>query len=126
MAKTLENAQYLSFSTFRKNGNTVATPVWFARNGNSIYLFSDPNAGKIKRLKNFSKSQVAPCDVRGKVLGDWSNTEAFIINAEEEKQAAYQALSNKYGWQMKVLDLFSWLGQKIDKRIFIKVELQTN
>ena len=124
MAKTLDNAQYLSFATFRKNGNSVATPVWFAKSDNCIYLFSDPTAGKIKRLRNFSKSRVAPCDIRGKVLGDWSDTEAFIINTEEEKQAAYRALYEKYRWQMKVLDFFSWLGQKIDKRAFIRVELR--
>ena len=26
----LSSAKYLSFATFRKNGKSVATPVWFA------------------------------------------------------------------------------------------------
>ncbi|MEM7018875.1 MAG: PPOX class F420-dependent oxidoreductase [Pseudomonadota bacterium] len=124
MSITLENAQYLNLATFRKNGNAVKTPIWFAQIGEAYYAFSAGNAGKVKRLRNSSKSRVAPCDARGKVLGEWIDSEALIILDTDEIEQAYQALRQKYGWQMRLLDFFSHLAGKIKQRSVIAIKLQ--
>ena len=36
----LEGGRYLSFATLKKSGDYVATPVWFALDGDSYYIFS--------------------------------------------------------------------------------------
>ncbi len=124
MKKELEDANYISFATYRKNGNAVATPVWFAQNGNALYLFSAGNAGKVKRLRNFSRSKLAPCDVKGKVLGDWVEAESFLCNSPEQEKYAYKQLLKKYGWQMRALNVLSWIGGNLNKRAFIEVNLK--
>ena len=76
-APTLEQASYISLATFRKNGNKVATPIWAAPLNSALVMFSAPDAGKVKRLRLGPKAEVAICDVRGKVLGDWNSGERF-------------------------------------------------
>jgi len=118
----LDRARYLSLATFRRNGAEVATPVWFAPLGGKYYVFSAGEAGKVKRLRNSSKARVAPCDVRGKLLGTWSDAKATIVADEAEKQAAHAALVKQYGWQMRLLDCGAKLGGRYHKRAFIRIE----
>lgn len=118
--KKLEKANYLSFATFRKNGNAVETPVWFAEEDDCFYLFSARDAGKIKRLRNSGRSRIAACTVTGRVTGDWVDTEAEILDQDEEK-LALDALRRKYGWQMRLTDCMSTLSGKMKQRAYIRV-----
>ena len=121
--KTLENARYISLATVRKNGAEVATPVWFAPAKGSFFAFSAGDAGKVKRLRNSPKARIAPCDMRGKVLGEWSDANAYLISDEKERHAAHAALVIQYGWQMRLLDCMSKIGGRFDSRAFIRIEL---
>ena len=118
----LEGGNYLSFSTRKKSGDMVATPVWFAPMDGCYYLFSAMDAGKVKRLRNFSQSRVAACTVSGKLTGEWLDTEAELLDGADEA-LALKALHAKYGWQMKVTDLMSKLSGKYNKRKYIRVRL---
>ena len=60
---------YLSLTTFRRGGRPVATPVWFALNGDRIVVWSGAQEGKVKRLRNNSRVTVAVCDHKGKLKG---------------------------------------------------------
>ena len=122
MKKTLENASYLSLATFRKNGDEIKTPVWFAPATGKLYVFSAGDAGKVKRLRNFAKARVAPCDVRGKVLGDWQDAKAHILSSQVDN-IAHQALLKKYGWMMKSMDFFADLGGRKSTRAYIEITL---
>ena len=46
---------------------------------------------------------------------------AELVDDEAEKAAAYQALIDKYGWKMKVLNLGSKLSGKIKTRALIRL-----
>lgn len=122
--RSIDRGSYISFATLKRSGEFVATPVWFAPEANGYYLFSASNAGKIKRLRNFSRSRIAPCTVTGKVTGDWIATEAHILDDPARIRAAVAALHKKYGWQMKLTDCLSRLSGKIDHRAYIRVDLR--
>lgn len=116
-------AAYVSLATFRRSGNAVRTPVWLAPSGTAHYVFSAGNAGKVKRLKNSNRAEVAVCDVRGKVLGEWYPATARLVTEPEEIEQALAALRRKYGVQMWLADVGSRLTGKFDKRAYIRVEL---
>ena len=44
--KALEGEPYLNLETFKKDGNGVKTPVWFATVGASVYVFTDGTSFK--------------------------------------------------------------------------------
>lgn len=123
MANTLERANYVSFSTLRKNGNWVATPVWFAPDGDTYYIFSAGDAGKVKRLRNFRQCKLAPCTMTGKPTGEQVDGHAWLVNDVQEVATANLALVKKYGWQMRLANLGSHLTGKYNKRQLIGFKL---
>ncbi len=115
-------SNYLSLSTQKRDGSRVETPVWFARQGDDFYLFSEGKAGKVKRIRNFENVKICPCTVTGKLTGEWQEAKATLLQSDQSNEA-YNALLKRYGWQMRLLDLGSTIARKINKRIFIKVTL---
>lgn len=115
----LLKSSYLSFGTKRHNGKMVDTPVWFAGDDQALFIFSAGDAGKVKRLKNYSTARVAPCTATGKRLGDWIPATAFIIQDEADIDTAYRALRAKYGWRMRMIDAASRIGGRYQQRVLI-------
>jgi PPOX class probable F420-dependent enzyme len=120
---TLEEAQYCSIRSFRRDGRAVDTPVWFAPGDGRFFFFSAGAAGKVKRLRNNSRMEVAPCDVRGKVIGEWQAGNGTVLVNTADIARAHAALRRKYGWVMWVFDLGSRLGGKFNKRAYVSFEL---
>ena len=120
---SLETATYASFATFRKSGAKVATPVWFAPHKDGYAVFSAGDAGKVKRLRNSERAQLAPCTYNGKLLGDWVDAEAFVLDDDSESEAARLALVAKYGWQMKMIDFSSRLSGRYGRRAYIYIRI---
>jgi len=120
----LKGENYISFATKKRSGEFVATPVWFAPHKGSYYLFSAGGAGKVKRLRNFSQSRVASCTMRGALTGEWMDAESVLLDSDEDKKTALQALRRKYGMQMKVGDIFANISGKMAKRAYIRVDIK--
>ena len=119
----LEGGNYVSFATRKRSGDWVATPVWFAPEGGSYYVFSAGGAGKVKRLRNFSESRIAPCTFSGSLTGEWVDTQAFLLETPEDEATALAALRRKYGWQMYLGDFFSVVTGKKKRRAYIRIDL---
>jgi PPOX class probable F420-dependent enzyme len=90
------SAQYVALTTYRRDGTPVTTPVWAAAEGESLYLFSNATAGKVKRLHNSSRAAIAPCTATGKVTGAQLPAEAFIL-ASDQMPKVWRLLTKKYG-----------------------------
>ena len=93
----LGNAQCIALTTFRKTGQAVTTPVWFATSLGAIYVETHADAGKLKRLRHTARVTLAPCTYSGKVTGAVSAGHARILTESEERTAASAALAKKYG-----------------------------
>ena len=107
----LQGVRYINLETFRKNGTGVQTPVWFASGPTStppetLYVYSTADSGKAKRIRNNSRVRVAPCDMRGRVLGDWIEAQAKI-GTEAEAEVAMRLLNKKYVPWRQLLEFFS-------------------
>ena len=115
--------RYVSLATFRKSGAAVRTPVWIAAANNKLYVYSEGDAGKVKRIRANGKAQLAACDMRGKLLGDFVDASGRIVNDEPERAQAFAALKAKYGWQMGIANALSRLSGKYAKRTVLAFEL---
>jgi len=119
----LQGHKYLNLETFRKNGTAVRTPVWFAGEPENtppeeLYVYSTADSGKAKRIRNNPRVRVAPCDMRGRLLGDWIEARAeIIIGAEAER--GMRLLNKKYFPWKQLLDFFSKFGGK--KRVMFLI-----
>jgi PPOX class probable F420-dependent enzyme len=119
----LDREPYINLATFRRSGVAVETPVWFAAHQGRFYVFSEGDAGKVKRLRANPAIRVAPCSVRGRRKGDWIEGRARLVQDRAAIAAAYGALRRKYGWQMRVTDFFSRLTGRLATRAMLELEL---
>lgn len=98
--------KYLSFESYRKNGAAIRTPMWFAEGDGVLYVYSLADAAKVKRVRNNPRVRIAPCDVRGKVKGEWVDATATILD-ETGAARGHECLNAKYGWMKRLGDFFS-------------------
>ena len=92
---TIRGQKYISLTTVRKNGEKVATPVWFGEDGDKLYVMTISTMGKVKRIRNNPLVEVAPCTMRGKLTGDKFFAQARILPPEEHAHAR-QTIHRKY------------------------------
>jgi hypothetical protein len=109
MFKAFEKQKYLNLETFRKSGVGVRTPVWFVQDGDVLFVRTIADSGKVKRIRNISQVNIAPCKMDGALLGDWIQVEARVISDEEIDHKVDRLLGKKYGL-MKTI--FSWTGNR--------------
>ncbi|MFJ9446178.1 PPOX class F420-dependent oxidoreductase [Kitasatospora sp. NPDC101235] len=91
----LAAAKYLLFTTYRKDGTPVATPVWVARDGDALVFTTVTKTGKVKRLRNRSDVLVGPSDIRGNLLG--AQVPASAVLDPVRAPAYRKLLRRKYG-----------------------------
>jgi len=89
--------KYICIESFRKNGTSVRTPVWFVENKGSLFVRTGKNSGKVKRIKRNPDVRIAICDFRGKLKSEWVNATASSRDmSEHQRQSIYQMLQRKY------------------------------
>ena len=93
----LDQEKYMTLTSFRKTGEAVVTPVWFAQSKGVIYVGTGISAGKIKRIRHTERVTLAACTVSGKVTGVEIDGRARVVSDLEELLAAEAALAKKYG-----------------------------
>lgn len=116
-----ENQKYLSLATYKKDGTAVPTPLWFAQEGKVFYVYTLSKAWKLKRIRNNPRARIAPCDVRGKIKGEWVDAEARILDPSEDRKV-HRLLDQKYGWQKRIGNLISKL-RKLE-RVTIAIQVK--
>ncbi|WP_327090091.1 PPOX class F420-dependent oxidoreductase [Nonomuraea sp. NBC_01738] len=113
-------SQYISVTTYRRDGTPVATPVWCAQDGDAVVFWTVTGSGKVKRIRNNPEVTLAPCDLRGNLLGDAVKGRAEILSAEETARAR-GLLRRKYGFIGWVTLLGSRLRRGADGTIGVRV-----
>jgi uncharacterized protein len=111
--------KYLNLESYRANGQGVRTPVWFAQEGRIFYCYTEADSFKVKRIRNNPRVRVVPCDVRGKVKGEWVDATARILEEAGEHQT-HQLINRKYGLIKRVFDILA--GIRGHKRAAIAIE----
>ena len=87
--------KYISLETFKKNGEGVRTPVWFVLHNGALYVYTEADSWKVKRIRNNSRVRVAPCTLRGRVTGPWLDGIAWFVEGDE-RRVADRLLDRKY------------------------------
>ena len=110
-----ERHKYLNLETFRKNGQGVRTPVWFAGDPaggapQKLYVYSTADSGKAKRIRNNARVRLAPCDARGKLRGDWVEARAEIVTGAEAARGL-RLLNRKYFPWKQLLNFFAMFSR---------------
>jgi PPOX class probable F420-dependent enzyme len=117
--------KYLNLETFKKSGEGVNTPVWFAADPSAnldssdakLYVYTVGVSGKVKRIRNNGRVRIAPCDMKGRVLGEWVDARAEIVMGEEAARGM-QLLNKKYVPWKQLLDFFASFRRR-ERTVFV-------
>lgn len=94
--RSLKGHRYALVITYRRNGEGVSTPVWFALADGRLYASTHVDSGKVKRIRREPRVLVAACTARGKPLGDAVPANARVLMPSEARHAEL-ALSRTFG-----------------------------
>jgi PPOX class probable F420-dependent enzyme len=113
--------QFLNLETFRKNGAGIKTPVWFAQDGDSLFIWTESSSGKAKRIRNNGQVNIAPCKNDGTVTGEWAAARASVDGSDDAKNHVKALMEKKYGLAYKMFGLVGRLRKSTP--VSIKVNL---
>jgi PPOX class probable F420-dependent enzyme len=75
--------KYLNLETFRRNGESMKTPVWFVQDDEILYVQTMANSGKVKRIRNNGSVNITPCKMDGTPTGSWVPASAREVTGAE-------------------------------------------
>jgi uncharacterized protein len=125
MASDLERlgrSGYLLVTTFRRDGTPVPTPVWVARDGDELVIWSQTSAGKVKRIRNSGTVELAECDFRGRPKGSTVTGTARILDADATERGR-RLLKRKYGISGHLVISASKLRRGADGTVCVAIAL---
>ncbi|MER5896093.1 PPOX class F420-dependent oxidoreductase [Streptomyces sp. NPDC001876] len=98
-------SEYVSLTTYRKDGTPVATPVWAAADGDVLYVWTRSDSWKVKRLRNDPRVVVTVCDVRGRIAEGAPSAEGTARLLDGTEMAGVRKLlARKYTWKFWIVD----------------------
>ncbi len=112
--------KYVLFTTYRRDGRPVSTPVWWVELGDGSFGFWTSSAsGKAKRLAHTSRVTVQPSNMRGVVKPGSSPIEATArVVSGAELETIRQRVVAKYGVWTKVTKFMAQLGGRLKRKPF--------
>jgi PPOX class probable F420-dependent enzyme len=106
-------AKYISLTTYRKDGTAVTTPVWQVTSGGELFIVTEADAWKVKRIRNNSQVVVTVSDFRGRVAPGAASAKGEARLLDEAGTAQARALlARKY--------LMSRLGNGVAKLLRLR------
>jgi PPOX class probable F420-dependent enzyme len=80
-ADRIGSGKYAVITTYRRDGSPVATPVWIARDGASLVVWTGTTTGKVKRIRRNPRVTVGPSTARGAPTGEAVPARAELLDA---------------------------------------------
>ena len=98
----LADERCLAFTTYRKSGEAVTTPVWtVGLDDGRLGFWTAMGSGKTKRLKNNPAIAVQPCSATGKVKDGTTAASgtAELVQSGPAFDEVQRKVRKKYGFQ---------------------------
>jgi PPOX class probable F420-dependent enzyme len=115
---TLADEKYVVLNTRKKNGDTVATPVWIAALPDGALGFTtELSSGKVKRIRNFADVTLQPSNARGVPKPGTTPVAATAsVLSGADADAVEQAIKAKYGFQVTLINIAYGIGRIVKRR----------
>ena len=112
----IDNAKYVSFVSFRKSGQPIATPVWIAPFEDGYGFTTESTSGKAKRLAHTSRATIRACNFKGVTTPGATifNCEASLVMHKRAEEVR-DAIAHKYGFTYKVFSISLWFKDRFGK-----------
>lgn len=100
--------KYLSITSYRRDGTGVATPVWFVESDGRLFVQTDSESFKVKRIRTNPAVTVAPCSASGRTRGQPVPARAEAVG-DGELPRIEALLKRKYRLDLLVIGPLRWV-----------------
>ncbi len=114
--ESLFPGRYLSVTTFKRDGTSVATPVWFVSDGKRLLALTDLHSAKIRRIRHDPHVEVAPCHPGGKLLRPPIPARAEVLTSEADLERVQELLLARYRISYRLVMLAYRVGRRLRGR----------
>ena len=116
MPADLDNARYVSFVTYRKDGSPVATPVWVVPFDGGYAFTTDPTAHKVRRVRNDARATLTVCNARGALVeGAVTHLGSAVVLGEDDTETVAKLIAKKYSIGVRLLGVMSFVKKVLGK-----------
>jgi uncharacterized protein len=118
--------KFVSLTTYKKNGDAVATPMWVGRDGDHLFVWTPADSAKIKRVRNDLRVTLVPCGRFGKPNNDAEPVAgtAEVITEPATVRRLAEVIRHKYGLEYWVVTLIERLAARGEKpRAILRIAL---
>ena len=115
----LADEKYIAFTTFKRDGTPVSSPVWVVGlDDERLGFWTSSTSGKAKRLRNNPKVVLQPCNSRGKVTAGSLPTDASAVTVSEgaDYEQIGRKVQAKYGVMVTLTRFLSKVGAFVKRR----------
>ncbi len=113
MPADLDNARYVSFVTYKKDGTPVATPVWIVPFENGYAFTTEPNAFKVRRVRNDARATLTVCDMKGRIKeGATVHLGSAVVLGDDDAEQVGRLIARKYWIGIRLIGVLA-LAKKI-------------
>lgn len=124
-SQALQGHKYINLETFKRNGEGVKTPIWFAHDGDGFVFMTDGRSWKCKRLRRNADCRYAACGVAGAIKGPWFDGTCVKLEGDDVRPAE-AILAKKYGLVWTVGSAASGLAGKKKHRAYYRITPKSN
>lgn len=103
----ISDEKYVLLTTFRRSGDPVATPVWIAAlPDGSAGFTTEPDVGKVKRIRHTPRVTLQACSATGKVEPGTEIVEAIAeVKVGADARPIKAAIRRKYSITVPLLGM---------------------
>ena len=124
---TLGDERFVALTTFKRNGEGVATPMWIGRDGADLFVWTPTDSWKVKRVRNNPRVLLAPSNRFGKVRdADVAPVEgtAQVVADPATLDRLQDELRRKYGFGYRIVMLIEKIAARGQKpRVILRIVL---
>jgi uncharacterized protein len=122
--RDLGREKFVSLTTYRRSGETVATPVWVVDRGDALLVWTPAGTGKVKRLRHDPRVTLAACSRRGRVDPDAPHVvaRASVETSPIALSDTRRLLARKYGVEFRLVSLVErLLARRVPERVVLRI-----
>jgi PPOX class probable F420-dependent enzyme len=112
--RALATEKFVSLSTFKRNGDGVAAPVWVVADGDRLVVWTPADSWKVKRVRRDPRVSLVPCGRTGTVGTDVTPVlgSAVVVEDQAGVSRAEDALKSKYGLEYRIVTLIERIAAR--------------
>jgi PPOX class probable F420-dependent enzyme len=124
---TLGDERFVALTTFKRNGEGVATPMWIGRDGADLFVWTPADSWKVKRVRNDPRVLLAPSNRFGKVRDEGVppiEGTAQVVADPSTLGRLQGELRRKYGFGYRIVTLVEKIAARGHKpRVILRITL---